>query len=58
MCLCVYGPPVEDFNLQPYVKIWLRNHRSADSAPRGKEQKKTINEEDELKKQFFVYLFK
>jgi hypothetical protein len=59
MFISINGPPVEDFNPRPYVKIWLRNHRSADSVPRGKEQKKkTIDEEDELRQQFFVNLFK
>lgn len=42
MFISINGSPVEDFNPRPYVKIWLRNHRSADSAPRGKEQKKTL----------------
>lgn len=58
MFISINGPPVEDFNPRPYVKIWLRNHRSAESAARGKEQKKNIDEEDELRKQFFVNLFK
>jgi len=56
MFISINGPPVQDFN-RPYVKISLRNHRPADSAPRGKEQKKSVDE-DELRKQFFVNLFK
>ena len=46
--ISINDPPVEEFNPQPYVKIWLRDHRSANSAPRGKEKKKIVDEEDEL----------
>lgn len=59
MFISINGPTVEDFNPQPYVKIWLQHHRSADSAPRGKaKKKKTLDKEDELIKQFLVNLFK
>jgi len=34
-------PPVEDISPQPHVKAWLRDRRSAVSAPRCKERKQT-----------------
>lgn len=56
MFISINGPPVADINPQLYVKIWLRDHRSAFSAPRGKEQKE-INEEDKLQIHFFTNVF-
>lgn len=35
---------VADFNPCPYVKIWLKDHRSTVSVARDKEQKETNNE--------------
>jgi len=51
-----HGSPGEDFSPQQYV--WLRDHRSAVSAPRGNEQKETDKKEDKLQTKFFVNLFK
>lgn len=42
MFFVINGPLVEDFNSWPYVKAWLRDHKSAVSAPRGKGRKKQI----------------
>ncbi|KAL4104267.1 hypothetical protein QTP88_019576 [Uroleucon formosanum] len=39
MFISINGPSVADFNPRPYIKIWLRDHRSAVSTPRGKERK-------------------
>ncbi|XP_050443891.1 uncharacterized protein LOC126847627 [Adelges cooleyi] len=36
MFIFINGPPIADFNPRPYVKVWLREHRSAVSALRGK----------------------
>jgi len=56
--ISINGPPVEDFSPQPYVRVWLRDHRSAVSAPRGKERKETDKENEKLRKIIFVNLFK
>lgn len=58
MFISINGPSVENFNPQPYVKVWLREHRSAESASRGKKRNDTDDKEDQLRKQFFVNIFK
>jgi len=43
MFISINGPSVEDFSPQPYVKVWLRDRRSAVLTPRVKERKVTEN---------------
>lgn len=59
MFISINGPPVADFNPRPYVKIWLQDHRSASSAPRGKvtEHQKADKEDDASRKTFFINIF-
>ncbi|XP_025198296.1 E3 SUMO-protein ligase KIAA1586-like, partial [Melanaphis sacchari] len=52
MFISINGPSVADFNPRPYIKIWLRDHRSAVSTPRGKERKE-IDDENKMQKLFF-----
>ncbi|XP_025411912.1 uncharacterized protein LOC112684554 [Sipha flava] len=47
------GPSVADFNPRPYVKIWLKDHRSAVTALRDKERQES-NDENKLQKMFFT----
>ncbi|KAL4122948.1 hypothetical protein QTP88_015189 [Uroleucon formosanum] len=56
MFISINGPSVADFNPRPYIKIWLRDHRSAVSTPRGKERKE-IDDENKMQKLFFNNLF-
>ncbi|XP_060859875.1 uncharacterized protein LOC132937054, partial [Metopolophium dirhodum] len=49
MFISINGPSVADFNPRPYIKIWLRDHRSAVSTPRGKERKE-IDDENKMQK--------
>lgn len=56
MFISINGPSVVDFNPLPYVKIWLKDHRSAVSAPRGKERQES-NDENKLQKMFFTNVF-
>jgi hypothetical protein len=56
MFISTNGPLVADFNPRPYVKIWLKNHRSAVLAPRGKERQES-NDENKLQKMFFTNVF-
>ncbi|XP_060842821.1 E3 SUMO-protein ligase KIAA1586-like [Rhopalosiphum padi] len=52
MFISINGPSIADFNPRPYIKIWLRDHRSAVSTPRGKERKE-IDDENKMQKLFF-----
>lgn len=56
MFISINGPSVADFNPRPYVNIWLKDHRSAVSAPRGKERKET-KDDNKLQKFFFTHVF-
>jgi len=54
--ISINGPSVANLNPRPYVKIWLKDHRSAVSAPRGKERQKS-NDENKLQKMFLPMYF-
>jgi hypothetical protein len=58
MFISTNGPSVADFNPRPFVKIWLKDHRSAVSAPRGKKRQE-LNDENKLQKipMFFLDFF-
>lgn len=54
--LSLNGPAVEDFNPEPYAKLWLKTHLSADDQRRGGVTKK--GNEDVSAQNFFSNLFK
>jgi hypothetical protein len=56
MFISINGPSVADFNPRPYVKIWLKDHRSAVSDLRGKERKES-NDQNKWQKMFFTIVF-
>jgi len=56
MLISINGPSIADFNPRSYVKIWLKDHRSAVSAPQGKERQES-NDENKLQKMFFTNAF-